>query len=76
MLTERGVTTTGLTITAVCKWYHRRAVEVLIYADEPVTKAGWPLIPDGRRRVLREWGEVQRHLQHPCRATRRTRHHP
>lgn len=66
----------GLTITAVCKWYHRRAVHTLktllpdvgpfhvitwdpVYAGQPVTRAAWPLIPDGRRRVIREWDEVR-----------------
>lgn len=65
----------GLSITAVCKWYHRRAVHALrtlvpgigafhvitwdpIYAGRPVSRADWPLIPDGRRRVIREWEEV------------------
>ncbi|MFI6599719.1 YdcF family protein [Nonomuraea sp. NPDC050536] len=69
----------GLTITAVCKWYHRRAVHVLktlmpdigplhvitwdpIYEDQPVARAEWPLIPAGRRRVIREWEEVTRRV--------------
>ncbi|MEQ4725722.1 YdcF family protein [Nonomuraea sp. B19D2] len=69
----------GLTITAVCKWYHRRAVHVLktlvpdigafhvitwdpVYAGQPVTRDTWPLISEGRRRVIREWEEVPRRV--------------
>ncbi|MBN6050765.1 YdcF family protein, partial [Nonomuraea sp. RK-328] len=69
----------GLTITAVSKWYHRRTVHMLktllpdigafhaigwdpIYAGKPVTRADWPSIPDGRRRVIREWEEVSRRV--------------
>lgn len=69
----------GLSITAVCKWYHRRAVHVLktlvpdigafhvitwdpLYGGRPVTRADWALIPDGRRRVIREWKEVSRRV--------------
>ncbi|MBB4917535.1 YdcF family protein [Streptosporangium saharense] len=69
----------GLTITAICKWYHRRAVHILktlapeigalhvitwdpIYAGQPVTRTDWPHIPDGRRRVIREWQEVPRRV--------------
>jgi uncharacterized SAM-binding protein YcdF (DUF218 family) len=70
---------TGLPVTAVCKWYHRRAVHALktlmpdigpfhvitwdpIYDGSLVTRADWPLIPDGRRRVIREWEEVSRRV--------------
>lgn len=66
-----------LRVTALCKWYHRRAVHAMrkylpeekafyvitwdpIYAGKPVTRDDWPTIPDGRRRVLREWEEVRR----------------
>ncbi len=69
----------GLSVTAVCKWYHRRAVHALkslvpdigafhvitwdpVYGGKPVTRADWPLIPDGRRRVVREWEEVSRRV--------------
>jgi hypothetical protein len=69
----------GFSITAVCKWYHRRAVHALktlvpgigsfhvitwdpIYAGKPVSRADWPLIPDGRCRVVREWEEVPRRV--------------
>jgi DUF218 domain len=69
----------GLSVTAVCKWYHRRAVHALktlvphigpfhvitwdpIYDGKPVTRADWPLIPGGRRRVVREWEEVSRRV--------------
>jgi len=69
----------GLTVTAVCKWYHRRAVHILktlmpdigpmhvitwepIYAGKAVTRANWPLMPDGKRRVIREWEEVSRRV--------------
>ncbi|UBU13076.1 YdcF family protein [Nonomuraea gerenzanensis] len=69
----------GLVVTAVCKWYHRRAVHILktlvptvgafhVITWEPtlsgrsITRAGWPLIPEGRRRVLREWEEVSRRV--------------
>ena len=33
-----------------------------VYADTLVTRASWPKIPDGRRRVLRESGEVPRRV--------------
>jgi hypothetical protein len=33
-----------------------------VYADTPVTRASWPKIPDGRRRVLRESQEVPRRV--------------
>jgi len=69
----------GLSITAICKWYHRRAIHILktlvsgigafhaitwepIYDGKPVTRTDWPLIPDGKRRVLREWDEVRRRV--------------
>lgn len=69
----------GLSITAVCKWYHRRAVHALktlmpgigafhvitwepVYDGSPVTRTGWPLIPGGERRVVREWEEVSRRV--------------
>ncbi|WP_433233972.1 YdcF family protein [Actinomadura nitritigenes] len=69
----------GLRITAVSKWYHRRAIHVLktvapevgpfyaigwdpVYAGRPVTRQDWPEIPDGHRRVIREWREVSRRL--------------
>jgi hypothetical protein len=69
----------GLSITAVCKWYHRRAVHVLktlvpgigafhvitwdpVYAGKQVNRANWPSIPDGKRRVVREWEEVSRRV--------------
>ena len=67
----------GLPVTAICKWYHRRAIHILktlmpdigplytitwepVYNDRLVTRNDWPLIPDGKRRVLREWEEVTR----------------
>jgi hypothetical protein len=69
----------GLGITAVSKWYHRRALHALktmvpglgafyglswepIYAGQLVSRSGWPRIPDGRRRVVREWEEVRRRV--------------
>lgn len=69
----------GLSITAVCKWYHRRAVHALrtllpdvdgffaitwepVYAGTPVTRTNWPLNPDGKRRVIREYEEVPRRI--------------
>lgn len=69
----------GLTITAVCKWYHRRAVHILktlapdigafhvitwdpIYASKHVSGTDWPLIPDGKRQIIREWEEVSRRV--------------
>ncbi|WP_433235607.1 YdcF family protein [Streptosporangium sp. CA-135522] len=33
-----------------------------VYAGRPVTRTDWPLIPDGRRRVIREWEEVSRRV--------------
>ncbi len=33
-----------------------------IYAGTLVTRENWPDIPDGRRRVIREWQEVTRRL--------------
>lgn len=32
------------------------------YAETLVTRENWPSIPDGRRRVIREWQEVSRRL--------------
>jgi uncharacterized SAM-binding protein YcdF (DUF218 family) len=69
----------GLTMTAIGKWYHRRTVHMLktqlpeigsfhvitwepAYDGLPVTRADWPDIPGGRRRVLREWEEVSRRV--------------
>ncbi|NJP94199.1 YdcF family protein [Nonomuraea sp. FMUSA5-5] len=69
----------GLVITAVCKWYHRRAVHILktlvpaigafhvitwepMLAGRAVTRADWPLVPGGSRRVVREWEEVSRRV--------------
>jgi uncharacterized SAM-binding protein YcdF (DUF218 family) len=69
----------GLPITAVCKWYHRRAIHCLrtllpeaeviyavtfepIYSGVPITRQNWMARPGGRRRVLREWQEVQRRV--------------
>lgn len=69
----------GLRITAVSKWYHRRTIHILktrvpdlgpfhalswepVYAGKPVTRQDWPLIPDGKRRVIREWEEVPRRI--------------
>jgi hypothetical protein len=69
----------GLRVTAVSKWYHRRAVHALktlvedigpfygitwepVYAGKVVTRTDWPLIPDGSRRVVREWEEVTRRV--------------
>ena len=31
-----------------------------VYADTLVTRENWPAIPDGRRRVIREWQEIPR----------------
>ncbi len=33
-----------------------------VYAGQPVTRDSWPRIPDGRRRVVREWQEVPRRV--------------
>jgi uncharacterized SAM-binding protein YcdF (DUF218 family) len=69
----------GLRLTVVSKWYHRRAVMALhtrlpeagplhaiawepVYAGALVTRNNWPDIPDGRRRVIREWQEVSRRV--------------
>lgn len=69
----------GLRLTAVSKWYHRRAVMALrtrlpeagpfyaigwepAYAGTLVTRESWPKIPDGKRRVVREWQEVSRRI--------------
>ncbi|MEU4897178.1 YdcF family protein [Streptomyces sp. NPDC044780] len=69
----------GLRITAISKWYHRRALHSLTslfpdigpfyaiswepyYAGAPVTRADWPFIPEGKRRVIREWEEVSRRV--------------
>jgi uncharacterized SAM-binding protein YcdF (DUF218 family) len=69
----------GLRVTAVGKWYHRRALHCLatlapevgsfygiswepIYAGEVVSRTNWPYIPDGKRRVVREWEEVPRRV--------------
>lgn len=69
----------GLSITAICKWYHRRAIQCLrtllpeaeaihaitfepIYSGVPITRTNWIEHPDGKRRVIREWQEVQRRI--------------
>jgi uncharacterized SAM-binding protein YcdF (DUF218 family) len=69
----------GYSITAICKWYHRRAIHILktfmpdigpihavtwepIYGGKLVTRTDWPAIPDGKRRVMREWEEVSRRV--------------
>ncbi|MGR3934823.1 YdcF family protein [Streptomyces sp. BRA346] len=33
-----------------------------VYANRPVTRTDWPLNPEGRRRVMREWEEVSRRV--------------
>ncbi|NRQ33938.1 YdcF family protein [Nonomuraea sp. NN258] len=33
-----------------------------LYAGKPVTREDWPTIPDGKRRVIREWEEVSRRV--------------
>lgn len=33
-----------------------------LYAGKPVTRTNWPGIPEGRRRVIREWEEVTRRV--------------
>ncbi|TDC08069.1 YdcF family protein [Nonomuraea longispora] len=40
-----------------------------VYAGKLVTRADWPSIPDGRRRVLREWEEVSRRVEDGSLAT-------
>ncbi|WP_413796819.1 YdcF family protein [Streptomyces iranensis] len=69
----------GLRITAISKWYHRRTLHSLTslfpeigpfyaiswephYAGGQVTRHNWPFIPDGKRRVIREWEEVSRRV--------------
>ncbi|MBC2873792.1 MULTISPECIES: YdcF family protein [Streptomyces] len=69
----------GLRITAIGKWYHRRTLHCLTtllpdigpfygiswepwYAGKLVTRTEWPHIPDGKRRVIREWEEVSRRV--------------
>ncbi|MER6524057.1 YdcF family protein [Streptomyces sp. NPDC001508] len=69
----------GLKVTAVSKWYHRRTLHCLatlvpdigpfygiswepIYAGKVINRTDWPDIPDGRRRVIREWEEVPRRV--------------
>lgn len=69
----------GLSITVICKWYHRRAIQCLrtllpeaeaihaitfepIYSGTPITHTNWIEHPDGKRRVIREWQEVQRRV--------------
>ncbi|MGN9843151.1 hypothetical protein ACTMTI_34010 [Nonomuraea sp. H19] len=32
------------------------------YAGKPVTRESWTAIPDGRRRVIREWEEASRRV--------------
>lgn len=34
-----------------------------IYAGQPITRTNWPDIPDGKRRVIREWEEVTRRVR-------------
>ncbi|WP_079152570.1 YdcF family protein [Streptomyces sp. RTd22] len=69
----------GLRITAIGKWYHRRTLHSLatllpeigpfyaiswepVYAGKVVTRSDWPSIPEGKRRVVREWEEVSRRV--------------
>ncbi|MFF0226438.1 YdcF family protein [Streptomyces sp. NPDC004629] len=69
----------GLKITAISKWYHRRTLHCLatlvpdigrfygiswepIYAGKAVSRTDWLGIPDGKRRVIREWEEVSRRV--------------
>lgn len=69
----------GLSITVICKWYHRRAIQTLrtllpeaeaihaitfepVYSGVPITRTNWIEHPDGKRRVIREWQEVQRRV--------------
>lgn len=69
----------GLKVTAISKWYHRRTLHCLatlipeigpfyaiswepIYAGKVVSRTDWPYIPDGKRRVIREWEEVPRRV--------------
>lgn len=69
----------GLSITAICKWHHRRAIQCLrtllpeaeaihaitfepVYSGVPFTRTNWIDHPDGKRRVIREWQEVQRRV--------------
>ncbi|WP_416984460.1 YdcF family protein [Streptomyces sp. T028] len=69
----------GLRVTAVSKWYHRRTLHCLatlapkigpfyavswepVYAGQVVNRIDWPHIPDGKRRVIREWEEVARRV--------------
>lgn len=71
----RGALESGLRVTVVSKWYHRRTIHALktllpdigpfyalswepVYAGKTVTRSDWPLVPDGKRRVIREWEEV------------------
>jgi hypothetical protein len=75
----REALTSGLSVTAVCKWYHRRAIHYLrallpqarsihtitfepVYSGVPITRTNWIEHPDGKRRVVREWQEVQRRI--------------
>lgn len=69
----------GLKVTAISKWYHRRTLHCLatlvpeidsfyaiswepVYAGKVVSRIDWPYIPDGKRRVIREWEEVSRRV--------------
>jgi len=69
----------GFRVTAVSKWYHRRAVHALktlvrdigrfyaiswepLYAGRLVTREEWPRVPDGARRVTREYEEIKRRV--------------
>jgi hypothetical protein len=69
----------GLSLVAVSKWYHLRAVYCLhthlpeavplyaiawepVYAGVRVTRDNWPSSPDGHRRVIREFQEVQQRV--------------
>jgi hypothetical protein len=69
----------GLKVTAISKWYHRRALHCLatlvpdigpfygiswepVYAGQVISRTDWTDVPDGRRRVIREWEEVPRRV--------------
>ena len=77
--TWQNVELSGLPLTVVSKWYHRRAVHILrtllpeagffyaiawepLYGGKPITRTDWPQVPDGRRRVIREWQEIPRRV--------------
>ena len=47
------------TLLPEARFFHAISWEP-VYDGAPVTRDSWPKVPGGRRRVIREWQEIQR----------------